>query len=71
MNHDADLQTKTVETEENGFFTKMWNSMSWLNWIFVFGGIFLFIIILCCTCAWVFYKVRQNTHESNSFFAMD
>jgi len=71
QNDDVVFKTEPVETE-NGFFSKLWASMSLQNWMFVFLGVFAFLCIACSTCAWVFYKIKQNTHENNdAFTAMD
>ena len=64
------LKTEPVETD-NGFFTKIWNSMPLLDWILVIGGVCLFIILCCCICAFICYRRKQNTHEKNSFVSLE
>ena len=64
------LKTEPVE-EENGFFSDLYNMMDWTYWVITIAATIVFMVLCCCACAFICYKRRQNTHEKNSFVALD
>ena len=65
----ANPNFKTVPVDDdNGFLQKLWSSLSFEEWMFVFGAAAVALMCCCCCCLWICNKVRQNTHQQHSSF---
>ena len=69
VNSDPNFKTQPVD-DNNGFFTELWESMTWQYWVIAICAAILLCCMVHCCCGYLCKKKKQNTHENGSFIQL-